>query len=217
MLKIFKHKNFLIFILGVLFITVTIFVGQRDKPKITRSEIYTKDSIFQPVYTSLHSSDSDLKYIISGLEGITTKKEDILYSKEFKQIKSWISGSQSYEYWSLENINLDSRFPLFRVVDDIFEDSVGTLFLYNKEKKTYKQYEVADFIKTSNYGKVHSNYKYKYGKYIGIPNADYKSEDTIKVDYLSSGRVYVTYKTTYWLNNEKELEDFVKSSPRKEK
>ena len=92
----------------------------------------------------------------------------------------------------------------------------GYIYLYNKDTNTYKGYKV-DYRKFSNnQEELTKELKNKYGSAYSILPWKYKTERTIEVTHLESGKVEVYLNEHYSVENQAEIDKAYEDAPKAE-
>lgn len=92
----------------------------------------------------------------------------------------------------------------------------GYLYLYNKDSNTYKGYDV-DYHKFSdNKSELTKELRAKYGSAYNILPWKYKTERTMEVTHLKSGKVEVYFNEHYSVENQSEIDKAYEDAPKAE-
>ena len=92
----------------------------------------------------------------------------------------------------------------------------GYLYLYNKDTNTYKGYSV-DYRKfSSNKAELTEELQNKYGSAYSILPWKFKTERTIEVTHLKSGKVEVYLNEHYSVENQSEIDKAYEDAPKAE-
>lgn len=92
----------------------------------------------------------------------------------------------------------------------------GYLYLYNKDTNTYKGYKVYYRKFSNNQEELTRELKNKYGSAYSILPWKYKTERTIEVTHLRSGKVEVYLNEHYSVENQVEIDKAYQDAPKPE-
>ena len=201
-----------LFLLGA--VSVAIFVlflsGTLDgihyfrRSSVVETITYNEDSHIRPIYISWSPSnddDSKLAPFLSSIEESPTEASRIILHNGVlgKSVTTLTYGSKGI------------TLGLFRSLWD-----KGYLYLYNKDTNTYKGYKV-DYRKFSNnQEELTRELKNKYGSAYSILPWKYKTERTIEVTHLRSGKVEVYLNEHYSVENQAEIDKAYEDAPKAE-
>lgn len=202
-------------------------VNPSDKIESTTS--YSESSTVVSVYTHAKEGSDDFNKVIADLEFYNTKPEK---TEVTRFVKSNFSGSKGYEITDslIDGKDAESLYYLAKgspmgFMEDLFnsvlEDSredIGTLILYNKDKKTYtsKTIKGIKILNKSTKGKAEGYYHREYEGYQGAPKPVYSYSPTVELIAYKDGTYEWKSSDNWKLDNEKELKSYISSSPKKE-
>lgn len=206
-----KHENTL-YASALLFITIFLLFlsGTLDgihyfrRSSVVETVTYKEDSHIRPVYISWtpdEDSEDKLAPFLKGIEESPTDASRIVLHNGV------LGKSVTTLTYGTRGITLG----LFRSIWD-----KGYLYLYNKDNNTYKGYKV-DYRKFSNnQAELTKELKSKYGSAYSILPWKYKTERTIEVTHLKSGKVEVYLNEHYSVENQAEIDKAYEDAPKAE-
>lgn len=169
-------------------------------------ETYNQESNIQPVVSDNTFSD----YAISNLKYLTKELSDeetlALYTS--KSSEDPLRGVESNYRGGISNLLLSFK--------KLFGNSNLKLYLYNKEKNTYKEYSVSQYEMESNRRSLIKSLNEKYGTSQAENMYDFDIDKSMEVSYLKNGNVSVKSINKYSLKNKQEIEEYVNQIPKKE-
>lgn len=174
------------------------------RSSVVETVTYNEDSHIRPIYLSWSpdkGSEGKLAPFLSGIEESPTDASRIVLHNGV------LGKSVTTLTYGTRGITLG----LFRSLWD-----KGYLYLYNKDTNTYKGYKV-DYRKFSNnQAELTKELKSKYGSAYSILPWKYKTECTIEVTHLKSGKVEVYLNEHYSVENQADIDKAYEDAPKSE-
>lgn len=201
-----------LFALGLVFIVIffLFITGSLDSIHYFRrsSEVetvtYNEDSSVRPIYLSWtpdKGSEDKLAPFLKGIEESPTDASRIV-------LHNGVLGK------SVTTLTYGTKGIATGLTSKIFTD--GYLYLYNKDTNTYKGYDV-DYHKFSdNKSELTKELRAKYGSAYNILPWKYKTERTMEVTHLKSGKVEVYLNEHYSVENQDEIDRAYEDAPKAE-
>lgn len=206
-----KFENEL-FALGLVFIVIffLFITGSLDsihyfrRSSVVETVTYNEDSSVRPIYLSWtpdKGSEDKLAPFLKGIEESPTDASRIV-------LHNGVLGK------SVTTLTYGTKGIATGLTSKIFTD--GYLYLYNKDSNTYKGYGV-DYHKFSdNKSELTKELRAKYGSAYNILPWKYKTERTMEVTHLKSGKVEVYFNEHYSVENQAEIDKAYENSPKAE-
>lgn len=206
-----KHENTLyasaLLFIAIFFLFIT---GSLDcihyfrRSSVVETVTYNEDSPIRPIYLSWtpdKGSEDKLAPFLKGIEESSTDASRIV-------LHNGVLGK------SVTTLTYGTKGIATGLTFKIFTD--GYLYLYNKDTNTYKGYDV-DYHKFSdNKSELTRELKDKYGSAYNILPWKYKTERTIEVTHLKSGKVEVYLNEHYSVENQAEIDKAYEDAPKAE-
>ena len=201
-----------LFGLGLVFIAIffLFITGSLDsihyfrRSSVVETVTYNGDSPIRPIYLSWtpdKGSEDKLAPFLKGIEGSPTDASRIV-------LHNGVLGK------SVTTLTYGTKGIATGLTSKIFTD--GYLYLYNKDTNTYKGYDV-DYHKFSdNKSELTKELRAKYGSAYNILPWKYKTERTMEVTHLKSGKVEVYLNEHYSVENQDEIDRAYKDAPKAE-
>lgn len=174
------------------------------RSSVVETVTYKEDSHIRPIYLSWSpdkGSEDKLAPFLSSVDKSSTDASRIVLNNGIlgKSITTLTYGTKGI------TTGLTSR---------IFDD--GYLYLYNKDTNTYKGYSVDYHKFSSNKKELNKELQAKYGSAYGVLPWKYKTERTIEVTHLKSGKVEVYLNEHYSVENQAEIDKAYQDAPKAE-
>lgn len=206
-----KHENTLyasaLLFIFIFFLFIT---GSLDsihyfrRSSVVETVTYNKDSSVRPIYLSWtpdKGSEDKLAPFLKGIEESPTDASRIV-------LHNGVLGK------SVTTLTYGTKGIATGLTSKIFTD--GYLYLYNKDSNTYKGYDV-DYHKFSdNKSELTKELRAKYGSAYNILPWKYKTERTMEVTHLKSGKVEVYFNEHYSVENQAEIDKAYEDAPKAE-
>lgn len=201
-----------LFALGLVFIAIffLFITGTLDsihyfrRSSVVETVTYNKDSSVRPIYLSWtpdKGSEDKLAPFLKGIEESPTDASRIV-------LHNGVLGK------SVTTLTYGTKGIATGLTSKIFTD--GYLYLYNKDTNTYKGYDV-DYHKFSdNKSELTKELRAKYGSAYNILPWKYKTERTMEVTHLKSGKVEVYLNEHYSVENQDEIDRAYEDAPKAE-
>lgn len=201
-----------LFGLGLVFIAIffLFITGTLDsihyfrRSSVVETVTYNGDSPIRPIYLSWtpdKGSEDKLAPFLKGIEESPTDASRIV-------LHNGVLGK------SVTTLTYGTKGIATGLTSKIFTD--GYLYLYNKDTNTYKGYNV-DYHKFSdNKSELTRELKAKYGSAYNILPWKYKTERTMEVTHLKSGKVEVYFNEHYSVENQAEIDKAYEDAPKAE-
>lgn len=201
-----------LFALGLVFIVIffLFITGSLDsihyfrRSSVVETVTYNEDSSVRPIYLSWtpdKGSEDKLAPFLKGIEESPTDASRIV-------LHTGVLGK------SVTTLTYGTKGIATGLTSKIFTD--GYLYLYNRDTNTYKGYDV-DYHKFSdNKSELTKELKDKYGSAYNILPWEYKTERTMKVTHLKSGKVEVYLNEHYSVENQAEIDKAYEDAPKAE-
>jgi hypothetical protein len=213
-----KVKSFMkkcekeLFALGLVFIAIFfMFIsGSLDsihyfrRSSVVETVTYNEDSHIRPIYLSWSpnkGSEDKLAPFLSSVDESPTDANRIV-------LNNGILGK------SVTTLTYGTKGISIGVTSRIFND--GYLYLYNKDTNTYKGYSVDYHKFSSNLNELNKELQAKYGSAYSVLPWKYKTERTLEVTHLKSGKVEVYLNEHYSVENQDEIDKAYKDAPKAE-
>lgn len=206
-----KHQDGL-FSSALLFITIFfLFIsGTLDgihyfrRSSVVETVTYKEDSHIRPIYISWspdRGSEDKLAPFLNSIDSSPTEASRIV-------LNNHILG-KSVATLTYGKIGLSAGMPR-----NLWDK--GYLYLYNKDANTYKGYKVDYHKFSSNKGDLANELQAKYGSAYSVLPWKYKTERTIEVTHLKSGKVEVYLNEHYSVENQAEIDKAYEDAPKAE-
>ena len=201
-----------LFALGLVFIVIffLFITGSLDsihyfrRSSVVETVTYNEDSPIRPIYLSWtpdKGSEDKLAPFLKGIEESPTDVSRIV-------LHNGVLGK------SVTTLTYGTKGIATGLTSKIFTD--GYLYLYNKDTNTYKGYDV-DYHKFSdNKAELTKELRAKYGSAYNILPWKYKTERTMEVIHLKSGKVEVYLNEHYSVENQDEIDRAYEDAPKAE-
>lgn len=201
-----------LFALGLVFIVIffLFITGSLDsihyfrRSSVVETVTYNEDSSVRPIYLSWtpdKGSEDKLAHFLKGIEESPTDASRIV-------LHNGVLGK------SVTTLTYGTKGIATGLTSKIFTD--GYLYLYNKDTNTYKGYDV-DYHKFSdNKSELTKELRAKYGSAYNILPWKYKTERTMEVTHLKSGKVEVYLNEHYSVENQDEIDRAYEDAPKAE-
>lgn len=201
-----------LFALGLVFIVIffLFITGSLDsihyfrRSSVVETVSYNEDSSVRPIYLSWtpdKGSEDKLAPFLKGIEESPTDASRIV-------LHNGVLGK------SVTTLTYGTKGIATGLTFKIFTD--GYLYLYNKDTNTYKGYDV-DYHKFSdNKSELTKELRAKYGSAYNILPWKYKTERTMEVTHLKSGKVEVYLNEHYSVENQDEIDRAYEDAPKAE-
>lgn len=198
-----------LFALGLVFIAIFFLFlsGTLDgihyfrRSSVVETVTYKGDSHIRPIYISWSPSNDDDSKLAPFLSNIDESPHD---ASRIILHNGVLGKSVTTLTYGTKGITLRSLWDK------------GYLYLYNKVSNTYKGYKV-DYRKFSNnQAELTKELKSKYGSAYSILPWKYKTERTIEVTHLKSGKVEVYLNEHYSVENQAEIDKAYEDAPKAE-
>lgn len=201
-----------LFALGLVFIVIffLFITGSLDsihyfrRSSVVETVTYNEDSSVRPIYLSWSpnkGSEDKLAPFLKGIEESPTDASRIV-------LHNGVLGK------SVTTLTYGTKGIATGLTSKIFTD--GYLYLYNKDTNTYKGYDV-DYHKFSdNKSELTKELRAKYGSAYNILPWKYKTERTMEVTHLKSGKVEVYLNEHYSVENQDEIDRAYEDAPKAE-
>lgn len=201
-----------LFALGLVFIAIFFLFlsGTLDdihyfrRSYLVETVTYKEDSHIRPIYISWspnEGSEDKLAPFLKGIEESPTDASRIV-------LHNGVLGK------SVTTLTYGTKGIATGLTSKIFTD--GYLYLYNKDSNTYKGYDV-DYHKFSdNKSELTKELRAKYGSAYNILPWKYKTERTMEVTHLKSGKVEVYLNEHYSVENQDEIDRAYEDAPKAE-
>ncbi len=201
-----------LFGLGLVFIVIffLFITGSLDsihyfrRSSVVETVTYNEDSSVRPIYLSWtpdKGSEDKLAPFLKGIEESPTDASRIV-------LHNGVLGK------SVTTLTYGTKGIATGLTSKIFTD--GYLYLYNKDTNTYKGYDV-DYHKFSdNKAELTKELRAKYGSAYNILPWKYKTERTMEVTHLKSGKVEVYLNEHYSVKNQAEIDKAYEDAPKAE-
>jgi len=201
-----------LFALGLVFIVIffLFITGSLDsihyfrRSSVVETVTYNEDSSVRPIYLSWtpdKGSEDKLAPFLKGIEESPTDASRIV-------LHNGVLGK------SVTTLTYGTKGIATGLTSKIFTN--GYLYLYNKDTNTYKGYYV-DYHKFSdNKSELTKELKNKYGSSYSILPWKYKTERTMEVTHLKSGKVEVYFNEHYSVENQAEIDKAYEDAPKAE-
>jgi hypothetical protein len=201
-----------LFALGLVFIVIffLFITGTLDsihyfrRSSVVETVTYNGDSPIRPIYLSWtpdKGSEDKLAPFLKGIEESPTDASRIV-------LQNGVLGK------SVTTLTYGTKGIATGLTSKIFTD--GYLYLYNKDTNTYKGYDV-DYHKFSdNKSELTKELRAKYGSAYNILPWKYKTERTMEVTHLKSGKVEVYLNEHYSVENQDEIDKAYEDAPKAE-
>jgi len=174
------------------------------RSSVVETVTYKEDSHIRPIYISWSPSNDDDSKLAPFLRSIEESPAD---ASRIILHNGVLGKSVTTLTYGTKGITLG----LFRSLWD-----KGYIYLYNKGTNTYKGYKV-DYRKFSNnQEELTRELKNKYGSAYSILPWKYKTERTIEVSHLKSGKVEVYLNEHYSVENQAEIDKAYEDAPKAE-
>lgn len=174
------------------------------RSSVVETVTYNEDSHIRPIYLSWtpdKGSEDKLAPFLKGIEESPTDASRIV-------LHNGILGK------SVTTLTYGTKGIATGLTYKIFTD--GYLYLYNKDSNTYKGYDV-DYHKFSdNKSELTKELRAKYGSAYNILPWKYKTERTMEVTHLKSGKVEVYFNEHYSVENQAEIDKAYEDAPKAE-
>lgn len=175
-----------------------------SRSSVVETVTYNEDSPIRPIYLSWtpdKCSEDKLAPFLKGIEKSPTDASRIV-------LHSGVLGK------SVTTLTYGTKGIATGLTSKIFTD--GYLYLYNKDTNTYKGY-IVDYHKFSNNkSELTKELKAKYGSAYNILPWKYKTERTMEVTHLKSGKVEVYLNEHYSVENQAEIDKAYEDAPKAE-
>lgn len=206
-----KHENTLyasaLLFIAIFFLFITGSLGcihYFRRSSVVETVTYNEDSPIRPIYLSWtpdKGSEDKLAPFLKGIEESSTDASRIV-------LHNGVLGK------SVTTLTYGTKGIATGLTSKIFTD--GYLYLYNKDTNTYKGYYV-DYHKFSdNKSELTKELKNKYGSSYSILPWKYKTERTMEVTHLKSGKVEVYLNEHYSVENQAEIDKAYEDAPKAE-
>ena len=201
-----------LFALGLVFIVIffLFITGTLDsihyfrRSSVVETVTYNGDSPIRPIYLSWtpdKGSEDKLAPFLKGIEESPTDASRIV-------LQNGVLGK------SVTTLTYGTKGIATGLTSKIFTD--GYLYLYNKDTNTYNGYDV-DYHKFSdNKSELTKELRAKYGSAYNILPWKYKTERTMEVTHLKSGKVEVYLNEHYSVENQDEIDKAYEDAPKAE-
>ena len=201
-----------LFGLGLVFIAIffLFITGTLDsihyfrRSSVVETVTYNGDSPIRPIYLSWtpdKGSEDKLAPFLKGIEESPTDASRIV-------LHNGVLGK------SVTTLTYGTKGIATGLTSKIFMD--GYLYLYNRDTNTYKGYDV-DYHKFSdNKSELTKELRAKYGSAYNILPWKYKTERTMEVTHLKSGKVEVYLNEHYSVENQDEIDRAYEDAPKAE-
>lgn len=174
------------------------------RSSVVETVTYKEDSHIRPIYLSWtpdKGSEDKLAPFLKGIEESPADANRIV-------LHNGVLGK------SVTTLTYGTRGIATGLTSKIFTD--GYLYLYNKDTNTYKGYDV-DYHKFSdNKSELTKELRAKYGSAYNILPWKYKTERTMEVTHLKSGKVEVYLNEHYSVENQDEIDRAYEEAPKAE-
>lgn len=174
------------------------------RSSVVETVTYKEDSHIRPIYISWSpnkGSEDKLAPFLSNVDEIPADANRIV-------LHNGVLGK------SVTTLTYGTKGIATRLTSKIFTD--GYLYLYNKDTNTYKGYDV-DYHKFSgNKSELTKELRAKYGSAYNILPWKYKTERTMEVTHLKSGKVEVYLNEHYSVENQAEIDKAYEDAPKAE-
>lgn len=174
------------------------------RSSVVETVTYKEDSHIRPIYISWSpnkGSEDKLAPFLKGIEESPTDASRIV-------LHNGVLGK------SVTTLTYGTKGIATGLTSKIFTD--GYLYLYNKDSNTYKGYDV-DYHKFSdNKSELTKELRAKYGSAYNILPWKYKTERTMEVTHLKSGKVEVYFNEHYSVENQSEIDKAYEDAPKAE-
>lgn len=174
------------------------------RSSVVETVTYKEDSHIRPIYISWSPSNDDDSKLAPFLSSIEESPAD---ASRIILHNGVLGKSVTTLTYGTKGITLG----LFRSLWD-----KGYLYLYNKDANTYKGYKVDYRNFSSNQEELTKELKNKYGSAYSILPWKYKTERTIEVTHLKSGKVEVYLNEHYSVENQAEIDKAYEDAPKAE-
>jgi hypothetical protein len=206
-----KHENTLyasaLLFIAIFFLFIT---GTLDsihyfrRSSVVETVTYKEDSPIRPIYLSWSpssgSEDKLAPFLRSIEESPTDASRIVLHNGVLgKSVTTLTYGTKGIATGLTFKISTD-----------------GYLYLYNKDTNTYKGYDVDYHRFSDNKSELTKELKAKYGSAYNILPWKYKTERTIEVTHLKSGKVEVYLNEHYSVENQAEIDKAYEDAPKAE-
>lgn len=201
-----------LFVLGLVFIVIffLFITGSLDsihyfrRSSVVETVTYNEDSSVRPIYLSWtpdKGGGDKLAPFLKGIEESPTDASRIV-------LHNGVLGK------SVTTLTYGTKGISIGILRNLWDN--GYLYLYNKDTNTYKGYHV-DYRKFySNKEELTKELRAKYGSAYNILPWKYKTERTIEVTHLKSGKVEVYLSEHYSVKNQAEIDKAYEDAPKAE-
>ena len=201
-----------LFALGLVFIVIffLFITGSLDsihyfrRSSVVETVTYNEDSSVRPIYLSWtpdKGSEDKLAPLLKGIEESPTDASRIV-------LHTGVLGK------SVTTLTYGTKGISIGILRNLWDN--GYLYLYNKDTNTYKGYHV-DYRKFySNKGELTRELQAKYGSAYNVLPWKYKTERTMEVTHLKSGKVEVYFNEHYSVENQAEIDKAYEDAPKAE-
>lgn len=206
-----KHENTLyasaLLFIAIFFLFIT---GSLDsihyfrRSSVVETVTYNEDSPIRPIYLSWtpdKGSEDKLAPFLKGIEESPTDASRIV-------LHNGVLGK------SVTTLTYGTKGISVGILRNLWDN--GYLYLYNKDTNTYKGYHV-DYRKFySNKEELTRELQAKYGSAYNVLPWKYKTERTIEVTHLKSGKVEFYLNEHYSVENQDEIDKAYEDAPKAE-
>lgn len=201
-----------LFALGLVFIVIffLFITGSLDsihyfrRSSVVETVTYNEDSSVRPIYLSWtpdKGSEDKLAPFLKGIEESPTDASRIV-------LHNGVLGK------SVTTLTYGTKGISIGILRNLWDN--GYLYLYNKDTNTYKGYHV-DYSKFySNKEELTRELQAKYGSAYNVLPWKYKTDRTMKVTHLKSGKVEVYLNEHYSVENQDEIDKAYEDAPKAE-
>ena len=208
--------SLLVIALGILFFSfIWLYLLLHPHPKKVSSVIYTVSSKVQPIYTDAEEGEKTFNKVIADAKYYTTEPTNQDKASHLLTGTPYVSEDAGSLYYKMKT-------PPYLVdfLKDFFDSPTSyRLIFYDTEHNSYKVKETSSLTvkedKRSQYD-IDSYYRKHYGGYKGTPAPVFSYTPKVEIITYIDDSVEWVYSEDWKIENEDELKDYIKSSPKKE-
>lgn len=201
-----------LFALGLVFIVIffLFITGSLDsihyfrRSSVVETVTYNGDSPIRPIYLSWtpdKGSEDKLAPFLKGIEESPTDASRIV-------LHNGVLGK------SVTTLTYGTKGISIGMLSNLWDN--GYLYLYNKDTNSYKGYHVDYHKFYSNKEELTKELQAKYGSAYNVLPWKYKTERTIEVTHLKSGKVEFYLNEHYSVENQAEIDKAYEDAPKSE-
>lgn len=208
--------SLLVIALGILFFSfIWLYLLLHPHPKKVSSVTYTVSSKVQPIYTDAEEGEKTFNKVIADAKYYTTEPTNQDKASHLLTGTPYVSEDAGSLYYKMKT-------PPYLVdfLKDFFDSPTSyRLIFYDTKHNSYKVKETSSLTvkedKRSQYD-IDSYYRKHYGGYKGTPAPVFSYTPKVEIITYSDDSVEWVYSEDWKIENEDELKDYIKSSPKKE-